>query len=679
MKLSASWLKEYVDLKPPMDAVADRLTMAGLEVKKIEAVSKDSVWEVEITSNRPDWLSHIGVAREIAAVENLPLKIPPVDVTGTRQMPPGWKIDLKDQEGCPYYSAVYIEGIQDAQTPDFMRDRLAACGIRSIGLIVDITNYVLLETGQPLHAFDADLLKGKQIHVRRARAGEKMTAISGVELKLESADLMIADDECSVALAGVMGGKDTEVTQRTRNILLESAYFQPRTVRQSARRHALSSDSSYRFERKVDPEGVDYARERAVAFIKQLARPRFISGVLKAGNKPSRARDRVKFTGADVDKSLGVIIKHSTVASLLTRLGFEAKQESTGSWNVGIPSFRSDIQQPVDLIEEVARLYGFENIPENAPALKPCAIRVSPRLKLEERARDFFSGAGFAETVTFSLVSAKGLDEKQIKSAVKVNNSLNSDLSYLRPLLLPSLLNVIVKNYSVGENRLAFFEIANRYEQVNKLPAEERVAAIAVSGFRNFKSWTDPDRKVSFYDLKGAVEAFLDAAGIKGYEFDKVERPYLESSSSEAVTCKGKVLGAIGKVDGRLLAAWDLKEDVYYAEISLDAAAGLAQARPVLQEIPRFPAVERDLSVTVAEEVKAGKIAEEIRKLGGNLVRRVELFDLFKGGRVPKGAKNLGFRVTYQSLEKTLVSDEVQKMHADIGAKIAAKFQASFQ
>ena len=412
MKISTNWLKDFVTVTPPLEGLAERLTMAGLEVKRIEAKPelKDTVLEVEITTNRPDWLSHLGVAREIRAVENTGLKIPPSQNLEHCPMPPGWRIELKEAEGCPYYTACLIEGVEWRETPDWMQNRLQACGIRSINLIVDITNYVLLEMGQPLHAFDADLLRGKEVQVRRAKPDEVLVTIDGARHALTSDDLVIADNERTVALAGVMGGRDTEVNERTRNILLESAFFHPRWIRKSSLRHGLASESTYRFERRVDPEGVDAARNRAIYLFQELTGPRNISAILKAGQKPTPAKQKIHLSLDYAKKVLGMEIKPSQVHSVLTRLGLEAKNESTETWVVTIPSYRPDLERPVDLVEEVARLIGYEKIPESLPARAPLDFIPHPLRKLEEKTRDFLAGLGLFETITFSLVKPRDVE-----------------------------------------------------------------------------------------------------------------------------------------------------------------------------------------------------------------------------------------------------------------------------
>jgi phenylalanyl-tRNA synthetase beta chain len=684
MKVSTNWLKDYVSLNPPLESVAERLTMAGLEVKKMEPVPerKDILFEVEITTNRPDWLSHIGVAREIAAVENLSFKIPVLEKTVNRPMPPGWRLNLRDPEGCPYYTGVYLEGIQNVPTPDFMRERLEVCGIRSIGFIVDVTNYVLLETGQPLHAFDADSMKAQEIQVRRAKAGEKFIAINGEEYKLEPQDLVIADSERAVALAGVMGGKETEVTERTRNILLESAFFLPRLVRQSSRRLGLASDSSYRFERRVDPDGVDYARERAISLLQQYGKPRFVSAVIRAGEKPSGFKGPIHLTMAEIDKRLGLKIKAHQVASILTRLGLDAKPDSTEAIKVQIPSFRSDITKPIDLIEEVARIYGYDNIPETFPARPLPEVSTNPLWKLEDTTRNFFSGIGFSEAVTFSLIAPTGLDpEKDLASAVQVNNPLNKELTWLRPVMLPSLLSVVQRNQNHGAHRISLYEVGNVYSkaEAQKQTQEEKVVSLVIAGKWKEKSWLDPEREATFYDVKGVVERFLVQLKIANFEFVPTSKTYFTEPVAEKILIEGQEIGFLGEVNQKTSSLWDLSSKVYFAQISLSKLISKMGTQRKYQEVSRYPAIERDLSILVPDSVKAKVVESEIQKRGQGLIQSIDVFDLFKGGRVPAGHKNLAFRITYQAADKTLLSEEIQKLHTEIAADIVKIFQASFQ
>jgi phenylalanyl-tRNA synthetase beta chain len=351
-------------------------------------------------------------------------------------------------------------------------------------------------------------------------------------------------------------------------------------------------------------------------------------------------------------------------------------------WTVGIPSYRPDLVRPIDLIEEIARIYGFENIPETLPARSPLSLTENPRLALEKRIRRFLSGAGLSETVTFSLVPEDGLDPaKDLRHAVQIVNPLQHGLHWMRPTLVTSLLNVIQKNVNAGADSIPVFEIANIYSMPDphKHPVEERVCAIALFGKKAAQTWLDAARPVTFYDLKGYVEAVLRSAGCPDLCVAKIQKSYLEEGTAEEIRSWQTPLAFLGQVSGALLERWDLKEPVYYAEISLEKLVTPAQKIRAFKDWPKYPAIERDLSIVVKDSVKSGDLMGEIRGLGQGLIRDVFLFDLFRGKRVPEGCKNLAFRVVYQSPERTLVSEEVQKVHEKIAQTLVQKYQAVFQ
>lgn len=681
MRISTNWLKEFVPLTPPLEALADRLTMAGLEVKRIESKPelKDTVFEVEVTTNRADWLSHLGVAREIRAVDNTGLKIPPAQNPEHRPMPSGWRIDLKEADGCPYYSACLIEGLEYRETPDWMKNRLLASGLRSVNLIVDITNYILLEMGQPLHAFDADMLRGKEIQIRRAKPHEPFVAINGIHYQLQTDDLVIADKERVIALAGVMGGKDTEINARTRNIILESAFFVPRWVRKTALRHGISSDSSYRFERRVDPEGVDFGRERAIKLFAEITGARLISSVLKSGQKPKQEKSKIHLNLDLVKKVLGVDFKAHQVHSVFNRLGFETKNEGPENWVVGIPTYRPDLERPIDLVEEVARIIGYEKIPEVLPKRAPIDIPEHPLHTLEEKTLNFFAGAGLFETITYSLVNPKqfeivGYDAKEF---VEIHNPIHQELTLLRPSLLVSLLDVLSKNEHSGERSVSIFEVANLYKKPKGgVPEESKHFGILLGGEQN-RGWVGVKRSFNFFDLKGILETYFEFLGIQNYAFEPQKISFL--SPVAIVKVEGETVGLAGEVTPSLARKWDLRDKAFFAEISLDQLKPYADRRKKFKEMPKYPSIERDLSLVVDEEVTSREIMSQIEGMGKGMIRAVGVFDLFHGGRVPKGKKNLAFRMTYQLPDRTLLSEEIQTLHNEIAFKISAKFQASFQ
>lgn len=682
MRISTNWLKDFVTLAPPVERIADRLTMAGLEVKRIEAHPelKDTVFEVEVTTNRPDWLSHLGVAREIHAIENTGLKLPPAENPPDRPMPAGWKIDLKEGDGCPYYTACLLEGIEPNETPDWMRNRLAAAGLRSISLVVDITNYVLLEAGQPLHAFDADLLRGREIVVRRAKPEEDLMAIDGTTYKLASTDLVIADRERAVAVAGVMGGEETEVSGKTRNILLESAFFDPRWVRKTSLRLGLASESSYRFERRVDPEGVDFGRERAVRLFRELAGVRRVSAVIKAGRKPVLAKAKVHLALDEVERVLGIKIKPHQVHSILTRLSLDPKSENPENWVVTVPSYRADLERPIDLIEEIARISGYEKIPDTLPERTPLEVQPNVLLGLVEKSRDFLAGAGLFETVTSSLVNPALFEKARfdLKEAVRIRNPIHEELTLLRPSFLVSLLEVLARNERVGERSVAIFEIAGLYRRRMKSepPREEKTLGILIAGERQ-AGWKDPKRPFEFFDLKGILESYLEGLGVSNLNVLPDTFSHLEAGAR--VRLGKDEIGYLGEVPADVRGKMDIRSRAFFCEISLEKLVAPLPREKKLKEIPRFPPVERDLSLVVSDAVKVDELVRHIERLGKDLVRKIELFDLFRGGRIAKGQKNVAFRITYQSRERTLLSEEIGRLHEAIAAEMVKHFGAQFQ
>ncbi|MBP9865106.1 MAG: phenylalanine--tRNA ligase subunit beta [Candidatus Omnitrophica bacterium] len=687
MKISLNWLRDFIKIAPPYEKLAEDLTMAGLTVEGVEEMTgepKDVVFDVEITTNRPDWLSHWGVAREAAAVRNLSLKAPDIYTKIRADLPPGWTLDLRDAEGCPYYSGVLLEGIPNKiETPAWIKNRLGVCGLRSVNFVVDITNYVLLETGQPLHAFDAALLKDSKIKVRRAKAGEKLVLIDSKEVILQANDLVIADANHPVALAGIMGGKSTEVTLQTQSVFLESAYFSASVIRQAAQRHALKSDSSYRFERRVDPAGVDFARNRAIHLILEYAKPHKISvsGVIRAGQLPEPSKKSIKLSLERIQQVLGITVKASEVISILTRLGLSVSAPSSKSLLIKVPSYRCDLLTDTDLIEEVARIHGYGNIPETLPERAPVLVQDHPQFKLETFLRPRLAGLGFHETVTFSLTSAKGIEPDELKKAVELVNPQNQEMRWMRPTLLPSLLTVLRKNLDMRSPQTFLFEIANVYRQAPRenRAQEDRVLALLMCGQMRPAGWAEAGRVAGYHDLKASIQAVLQGLGISGMTFEPAMSETFECGILEVLKQGASMVGRLGQVRASLCAEWGIDEPVFFAEIKFESLVqNWVRIRP-LAELPRFPSVVRDLSIVVPEAVKAGEISTLIAGLGQELVKDVRVFDVFRGGRVPANFKNLGISITYQSAQKTLVADDVQELHARIAGHIAKQYQATFQ
>lgn len=691
MKVSLNWLSDYVDIKSiSPDELAHRLTMAGLEVKAIEKHDEagDTVFEVEITTNRPDWLSHVGIAREIGAVLNEKINFPQYENPRSKQAGLNVSVDIIDKDYCPYYSACVLEDVRSGETPDFMKKRLTAVGIRPVGFVVDITNYVLLELGQPLHAFDLERLSGNKIIIRRAKPGETITAINDAKYDLTASGLVIADELKPIAVAGVMGGKDSEVHGGTKNILLESAFFEPVYVRLASRRLGLSSESSYRFERRVDPLGVDLGRERAIYLIRKYGSIGKISPVFSSGeppHKPATIALKIK----DAEKSLGIPIPAKRAASILKSLELTIKKQTADTLTVKVPSFRSDLSRPIDLVEEIARIYGYDNIPDTLPHMEPIYAGEYPAFHAERIARECLVGSGFNEVMTFSLI-----DDKVYEScgyAIKdgegkginytfVKNPQHKELRLMRPSILPGLMQAIKHNISQGIENIQIFEIGACYkgEAKGNLPEEADKLASAMTGVVD-KNWKSRGREASLPELKGIVEVMLERLGITGFEFGVADYWFLEKGGTVAVIKNEKTLGVVGMCSRAVLKHYDIETVVIAAEFDMNALAKASSFEKVFKPLPRYPSSRRDIALLASSDVKAGAILEYIRSFDAKLIRNAELFDLYKGGQVPEGKKSLAFSVEFQAEDRTLSSDEIDTLYRKLVSGLQKTFQVTLR
>ena len=677
MKLSWNWLKDYVSTSISAQAAAECLTAAGLEVKKIEKVGNDYMLETEITSNRPDWLSHIGVAREIAALYNKPLKIPKLSKIRRTKTAACFSVKTPEKKSCPYYTGTILEGLSVVKTPEEMRDRLQVCGVRSINFIVDVTNYVLLECGQPLHAFDLEKLNGSTISARKAMPGEQITAINGSVYKLDQADCVIADEKKPVAIGGVMGGSESEVSDNTRHILIESAYFAPGVIRKTSKRLKLASDSSYRFERGVDPLGVDWARERAISLIAESCKPSAVGFVLKSGAAPIKKK-KVTLEISEVSQVLGVEIAASKSKRILNQLDIPCTQKG-GKLIANVPSFRGDIGQSVDLIEEIARIYGYGKIPATLPGISIVEPRSNPLLDLQEQCRDWCAGFGLQEAVTFSMINpdAALLVDKDQSNWVRIDNPRNNQLTLMRPNFVSSLLQVVRHNLNAGVPSAAIFEVGNRYWSSGKeLPIEDRTLAIALSGETPLH-WMDKIREYHFFHLKGMFDSILGKFGDGIERRPAHNRPFLIPGEGFEIRSGTKKIGEFGSIRKQCLESFDIEKPVFFGEISLTELSGIERSPALFRELDKYPKVTRDLSVMIEDKISSRELIEAVRSCGSHLIRAVDVFDLYRGGKLPKDRKSISLRITYQSGERTLETVEVNTLHFSIIEQLSKRFHAT--
>jgi len=648
----------------------------------------DSILEIEITPNRPDALSVVGVAREVAALTGAPFRFPQVAVKeGEVEAGSLASVEILDPDLCPRYAARVITGLTVKPSPPWLAQRLRAVGLRPINNLVDVTNYVLWEMGQPLHAFDYDTIAQHKIVVRRSRPGERLTTLDGQDRALQPDMLMICDAERPVGIGGVMGGASTEVTQQTTTVFLESAYFNPASIRRTSRALGLHTDAAYRFERGADIEGLREALDRAAQLMADLGGGTVARGVIDVypGPKP---RPRISLRRARIERLIGACPSQDEVVRILQALGF-AVDDSGLALQVVVPSFRRDIVQEDDLVEEVIRVWGYDKIPSTLPRggeLKPVARQAD--LRIGRAIGQALTDAGLSQVVTYAFVDpgrlkAMGWDAPE--SLIALQNPISVERSILRPSLAPGLLEVVALNGSRQVPDVRAFEVGqifspHRQEDGERPVHEELWLGIVMTSLRAPRAWHAPRDRVDIYDVKGAAELALHAAGAGAAHtapYAPGQGPrYLEQGRAAALTAGGAPVGWFGEVAQGVREAFDLPAPVFLAELSLTAVLALP-GRPIrYQPLPRFPAVQRDLAIVVSSEVTAGEIEAAIRAMKLPLLSRLTLFDVYEGDQVGAGRRSLAWSLTFQAPDRTLTDAEVNDLHARIVAEIGRRFGA---
>jgi phenylalanyl-tRNA synthetase beta chain len=667
MKISYNWLKDYVDIKIPAEELAHILTMAGLSVDSIEKKGDDSILEVEITSNRPDWLSYIGVAREVAAITGRKLKVPySVRRTTHNVIRNTILVKVEDKKLCPRYTARIIRNVKVGESPEWLKKKIEAIGLRSVNNIVDITNFCLFETGEPMHAFDLDNIKGNTVIIRKAAKGEKIVVIDGTERLLDDSMLVIADSSSPIAIAGIMGGIKTEVGLSTKNILLEAAYFDPTLTRRTARKLALSSESSYRFERKVDIDNIKYASDRATQLILEAAgadAEDFIDiGSVK------RAKINIGLSADRLNKILGVEIEPSKIKSILASLGLKVKPQAKGILKFEIPNFRQDLQNEIDLVEEVARIYGYDNIPETLPPV----VEKGPRLPLgvitDNMIQETLKGLSLSQIVTYSLLGRKALSLCKIddKDVVVIKNPLSVEQEILRPSSIPGMLGAIRYNINRKNNDLKLFELGKVYFKEGASSFKERRnLTIGITGEVHDR-WVGRTRKTTLFDLKGILEALLSALGLGEFLVRETENNTFSSSTCASIEIKGEPVGIIGQIGSSILKNFDIKDKVYILEIDCEKILNLITLEKHFKEPIRYPSVLRDISIVIDNSISNNSIVSSITESAGPLLKKVQLIDRYHGGQIPDGKTSLTYRLEYQDISRTLEDKEVQEAHSRV-------------
>ena len=688
MKIVYEWLKEFVDLSASAADLRSRLSLAGVAIDAIQETAAGPVLDAEITANRPDCLGHFGVAREAAAIYRTTVKPPqPTFAESREDAGEATRVEIETPELCGRYTARVMRGVKVQPSPDWLRKRLEAIGQNSINNVVDVTNYVMFELGQPMHAFDLDKLAEKHIVVRRARPGEKIRTLDGAERTLAKEMCVIADAANAVAVAGVMGGESSEIGFASKNILLESAWFDPVSVRRTAKALGLRTEASYRFERGTDPEMAELASRRAAELIQQIAGGEVLSGVVDVYPGRQAAR-KIELSRAELLRVMGADMPDKDIEEILAALGFAPARKSGTSagsavWECAQPSWRKDVTRGIDLIEEVARHYGYDKFPPRLPPARRPAQRLPHAVALD-RLRERVIALGYQEIVTIPLVDV-GRDEifraEGVAPAV-IGNPLAEDASVMRSSGAVSMIGAIEWNLNHGQRDLRLFEIGARYELRDSAPTETRVLTLGATGQAREKSIHEGARGFAFADLKGDLDSIGALAGGAQWQPGGPSWMAAGRSAQVAVGEKGEATGHAGQLATRVADSLKLRQPVFIAEMSLDlllTAMETARASKKFEPVPRFPAVERDFSLVLADGVEFARVEETIRALAISELRKVEAIDVFRGGQVPKGKFSLMVRVIFQSMDATLTDAQVAAFSSRIVAALEEKLQASLR
>jgi phenylalanyl-tRNA synthetase beta chain len=703
VKVLLSWIREFVDVPGSAEEIGARMSLRGLALEGIETHGGDAVLDFDVTANRPDCLSIRGIAREIATAYRLPLteggaeapsvgkgrfsRATPDDGSGQKSV--AVPVTIDDPDLCARYVAA-VADVAIGPSPDWMQARLAACGVRAINNIVDVTNYVLLELGHPMHAFDRARLRGPAIVVRRARPGEGLITLDGKQRTLDPDMLVIADAERASAIGGVMGGADSEVSDGTQQIVLESAWFKPQSVRATSKRLAMRTEASYRFERGADLTAPVEAMERALDLLESIGAGRREGPIVDVYPVPHQPRELVVELHAAA-QLLGMDVPAAEAEQILTSLGFAVRPlggwhaaapdaavamgRPAEIWSLTVPPWRVDVQRPVDVIEEIGRHHGFEHLPVTFPAVEQAPSPSDPRIARDARVRQLLLAAGFSEAISFAFTEA-GAAAPYLgdHEAVVLTNPLSEKFTTLRPSLIPGLVDAVSHNRRHGRRDVRLFEIGTRFS-----PTGERRAAAAIwTGLATTDHWSGGGREVDFFDVKGVAEQLCALMNVVP-EFTAAGPSFLVDGRKAEVHVNGHVVGVVGQIAPPLTEQRDVPagEVSYVLEFDLDSlSAGIPAEPRFAKALPRHPSVIRDLSVVVDEILSAATVRDTIRAASPPTLVDVHEFDRYQGKGIPEGKVSLSLRLTFQAADRTLTDTEVHGAMDGIVAALKAKLGA---
>lgn len=675
MKIVLSWLREFAPLTAQPREIAHSLTMLGLAVDAIAHDDGETIFELDITTNRPDCLNHYGVARELAAHYGLTLAAPfglapEADRPRARGKRKDGLVEIEATDLCLRYSARIVHGIEVRPSPDWLRKRLDACGVRAINNIADATNYILLAYGHPLHAFDLNRLQGGRILVRNARDGEKLKTLDGVERTLTPSDLVIADAKDAVALAGIMGGEASEISAGTRDVLIEAAWFDSSTIRRSAKRLGMRTEASYRFERGADLEATLPSATKCAELIQSLAGGTIDPISLDAFPK-APVRPPVLLRRWEIERHLGMEVPPAEVAQILDRLGFQPREKGRIGWNCTLPSHRADIAREIDLVEEVARQYGFDKFPLRLPASSGHASHQTVHARQESRVIERVLALGYDETISAVMVRHHS-DHHAEDRSVALSNPLSEEMALLRLSLVPGILDAIQWNVNRGQRDVHLFEIGKTYEMRAGHYIETAWLCLGTIGAREADRVGAAGRGADFCDLKGDAEQIAALFSLKHVTVDAADLPaHYRPGHAARLLSDGQVIALFGQLSTAEAEQRKFRHPVYLAEINLDALYKHPLRLPQVKPLSRFPEVERDFSLILPEGTQFDAVRAAVRAAGVSGIEGIRPVETFRGGSLQPGTYSLLLRITLQNTAGTFTEAEL----AEACAKIIAALQ----
>lgn len=676
MKISYSWLKEYLNLDLSPEELAASLNKIGLMVESISHLDEDTVYELETYANRPDTLGHLGVAREIATLLNLSLKSRHWPL---REMdrPTSELVDISilEPQLCPRYCGLIVTGVKVGPSPDWLRKRLEAVGLRSINNVVDISNYVCFSLGQPIHTFDFRKLKGARIKIRKAKKGETIRTLEGTQVELSPEMLVIADETSPVAIAGVIGGEESGIVDSTTEIFIESANFNPVSIRLTSKKLGLSTDASYRFERGVDPEAAPVAAIMAASLLCELG-AKVSRGLLDIHPVPRKPRV-ITLRLKRINELLGVEIESDFVVKTLSGLGLKLSEKRSGLWMAEIPSYRVDLEREADLVEEVARFYGYDRIPSVITPVKSFELPADRDRDRVWYLKEILFHRGFDEVINFSFTDP---EKEQMwhtgYQSIRLQNPISTKLSTLKTSLLPGLMENAVWNFNREAEGVHIFEVGNIYfweqEEVHR---EKLSLGILTTGLRTGRTWKEPQKETDFFVLKGAVEDILYYLGYEPVSFEPATFPSFEPEQALQILVKNEPVGVLGLLSTALTRNYDLESPVFCAEIDLE---GLLRKQPrpfTFQPVPKFPGTSRDLSFLVDENISYRQIQQQLQKLNLPCLEGYLVCDRFKGKSLPAGKISFSVRFYFRHANRTLQTEEVDRAMQEITTQLKASLK----